>query len=129
MINPAAQLEAALKARARQGARRAAMLGVAFILLLAGAGFLTSAIWIAAAAAWSPLVASLILAMFCLVAGAMLYLQVMPPRRTARPVRRPPPPAYDEPPPPGAKPPYPPLAEAFLFGLDTAMRLRRARDR
>lgn len=129
MIKPAAQIEAALRARARDGARRFALLCVAVILLLVGAGFLTSAIWIAAAAAWSPLVASLILALFCLVAGAMLYLQVVPPRGRARPVRRPPPVALDETPPPGTKPPYPPLAEAFLFGLDTAMRLRRARDR
>lgn len=124
MFDPAAQIEAALKARARNGARRAAVMGVAILLLLTGAGFLTSAIWIAAAAAWSPLVASLLLSMFCLVAGAMIFLQVMPPQS----LRKPPPP-ISEPPPPVEKPPYPPLAEAFLFGLNTAMRLRRGRDR
>lgn len=79
MRNPAAQLEAALKARARNGARRAAVMGIAVLLLLTGAGFLISALWIATAATWSPLVASLLLSMVCLVAGAMIFLQVMPP--------------------------------------------------
>lgn len=124
MFDPAAQIEAAIKARARKGARRAAVMGVAVVLLLTGAGFMASAIWIAAAAAWSPLVASLLLSMFCLVAGAMIFLQVMPPQS----LRKPPPPV-SEPPPTVEKPPYPPLAEAFLFGLNTAMRLRRTRDR
>lgn len=124
MRNPAAQLEAALKARARNGARRAAVMGIAVLLLLTGAGFLISALWIATAATWSPLVASLLLSMVCLVAGAMIFLQVMPPQS----LRKPPPPVSD-PPPTVDKPPYPPLAEAFLFGLNTAMRLRRTRDR
>lgn len=123
MFDPAAQIEAAVKVRARKGARRAAVMGVAVVLLLTGAGFLTSAIWIAAAAEWSPLVASLLLAMVCLVAGAMVFLQTMP----SRSIRTPPPVA--EPPAPTDKSPYPALAEAFLFGLNTAMRLRRDRDR
>lgn len=123
MFDPAAQIEAVIKARARKGARRAAVMGVAVVLLLTGAGFLTSAIWIAAAAEWSPLVASLLLAMFCLVAGAMIFLQAMP----SRSLRKPPPVA--DPPPPTSKSPYPALADAFLFGLDTAIRLRRGRDR
>jgi hypothetical protein len=132
MRNPAAQLEAALKARARNGARHAAVMGIAVLLLLTGAGFLTSALWIAAAATWSPLVASLLLAMVCLVAGAMIFLQVIPPqslRKPASPQSSHQSETGTEPPPLGDKSPYPPLAEAFLFGLNTAIRLRRRRDR
>lgn len=121
MFDPAAQLEAAVTARARKGARRAGLLLVSGLLLAAGVGFLSAAIWIVVAAAWSPLVAALVLGVIYLGAGGIVLSLALPPRQVHEPVA-----AQDE---ALKKAPFPPLAEAFVFGLDTALRLRRGRAR
>lgn len=133
MFDPAAQIEAAVKARARQGARRAGLMILSGLLLATGLGFLTVAIWIVAAEAWSPQAAGLMLGVIYLGLGGIVaamasspsspssdhgaHQQDHPHHDAAQKARA------------GAANPYPPLAEAFVFGLDTALRLRRGRDR
>ncbi|MDX1820235.1 MAG: phage holin family protein [Paracoccaceae bacterium] len=130
MFDPAAQIEAAVKARARQGARRAGLMILSGLLLATGLGFLTVAIWIVAAEAWSPQAAGLMLGVIYLGLGGIVAAMASSPSSdhgahhqdhthhdAAQQARS------------GAANPYPPLAEAFVFGLDTALRLRRGRDR
>jgi hypothetical protein len=120
MFDPAAHLEAAVKARARKGARRAGLLLVSGLLLAIGMGFVSVAIWIVTAAAWSPLVAALLLGAIHLGAGGIVLYLALPSHEPAG--------SPSEAQPSGETAPFPPLAEAFVFGLDTALRLRRARD-
>jgi hypothetical protein len=122
MFGPAAQLEAAMTARARRGARHAALLTISAILLATGVAFLTAALWIVAAAAWSAGAAALLLAMIYLGLGGIVLALALSRRR------RVPPSVAATPPPQPAANPYAPMIEAFIFGLDTAIRLRRRRD-
>ncbi|MDD9705751.1 MAG: phage holin family protein [Paracoccaceae bacterium] len=126
MFDPAAQLEAAVTARARKGARRAGLLILSGLLLATGAGFLTVAIWIVASTAWSPQAAALMLGVIYLGLGGIVIAIASTPQRDQSHVT-------DQTAAHGVKSgtanPYPPLAEAFVFGLDTALRLRRGRDR
>ena len=128
MFDPAAQIEAAVKARARQGARRAGLMILSGLLLATGLGFLTVAIWIVAAEAWSPQAAGLMLGVIYLGLGGIVAAMASS-SQTDHGAHHPR--HHDERPQAatGAASPYPPLAEAFVFGLDTALRLRRGRDR
>lgn len=125
MFDPAAQLEAAVTARALKGARRAGLLLASGLLLATGVGFLSAAIWIVVADAWSPLVAALVLGVIYLGAGGIVLSLALPSRPD--PLSKQAQDAADQA--TAAAAPFPPLAEAFVFGLDTALRLRRARDR
>lgn len=122
---------ARLRMTAREAARRAAFGTAAAVLLLAGAGFLTAAAWIGLAAALGALKASLLVGLTLVAAGCILAALAF--ARAAPP----PPPEPGEPdealrdlltgagmrvPPKGEAPP---LVEAFIFGLVTALRLRR----
>ena len=120
MFDPAAHLEAAVKARARKGARRAGLLLTSGLLLAVGMGFVSAAIWMVTAAAWSPLVAALLLGAIYIGAGGIVLYLALPSQESAA--------SRSEAQPTDEVAPYPPLAEAFVFGLDTALRLRRARD-
>ena len=122
MADPAARIAAAVEARARSGARRVGLLILASLLLAVAAGFLSVAIWIVTATAWSPLVAALVLGGIYLGGGLLALVLSMPRRPVVAEAA-----AQAE---AAAKTaPFPPLAEAFVFGLDTALRLRRSRDR
>ena len=126
MFDPAAQLEAAVTARARKGARRAGLFAASALLLTTGLGFLTTAIWIVVADAWSPLVAAVALGLLYLGAGGIALSLALPSSDAEDGSRSAQAAANTE---PAKTAPFPPLAEAFVFGLDTALRLRRAGDR
>lgn len=125
MADPAARFAAAVEARARSGARRAGLLIVASLLLAVAAGFLSVAIWIVTATAWSPLVAALVLGGIYLGGGLLALVLSMPPRPSLAEQAK----AAAQTKAAAKTAPFPPLAEAFVFGLDTALRLRRSRDR
>lgn len=125
-------LGAGMAARVQQGVRRGGMLLAGIVLLIVAAGFITVAIWMLLVAAWSPLVAALVLGGMYLGFGVIMLAMAQPPRthdmlqdstrlqdgasashkRAQSPLA-------------GPAAPFPPLAEAFVFGLETALRLRR----
>ncbi|MFU8882604.1 MAG: phage holin family protein [Rhodobacterales bacterium] len=123
MSDLAGRLDAAITARAQQGARRAGLFAVSTLLVIVAIAFLTVALWLVIAEAQSAKVAALILGALYLTAGGVLRLLAKParPPHVATPHKDAAHPAA-----PHASP-YPALAEAFVFGLDTAMRLRRSR--
>lgn len=125
MNRTAGHIEAAVMARAQRGARRAALMIAGMILFLVAVGFFSSALWIVIDQYHSDMIASLALGGLYLVAGLILLLMARKPRLHRK--------AYMEQPAAGTPPrrpsPYPQIAEAFVFGMDTAMRLRRSRER
>ena len=120
MSDMAGRLEAAMAARARKGVRRAGLLLASALLFLVAVAFLTVALWIVTAAAYSAEIAALVIAGLYLAAGGVLLLMA---RSPGQPRVDPAETAV----PPGHSSPYPAMAEAFVFGLDTALRLRRSR--
>ncbi len=124
MNRTAGHIEAAVLARAQQGARRAGLMIVGIILFLVAVGFFSAALWIVIEQYHSDIAAALSLGGLYLVAGLILLLMARKPRprRTAHMDH----PAATAPRRPS---PYPQIAEAFVFGMDTAMRLRRSRER
>jgi hypothetical protein len=103
-------------------------MGASVLLLCVAAGFITVAIWMVTAATWSPLAAALILGLLYLGLGGLLLAFAL----TSGDPRAAEADAQDrtraQSPAAGPSAPFPPLAEAFVFGLDTALRLRRPRD-
>ncbi|MFN3936684.1 MAG: phage holin family protein [Gemmobacter sp.] len=117
---------AELKRAAGQTARQAAMAAAGGVLLAVGVAFLTVAIWIGLSDAFGPLVAALAIA--ALYAGAGLLVLWLGGRRQPAPAV----------PAPAARlrtaasqgtlfrpqGRFPPLVEAFLFGVSTYLTLR-----
>lgn len=115
-------LISALKYRSARAIRRALMLCVGGVLVAVGIGFLTSAAWIALEDAYSSLAAALIIAAFYLGVG-LIVMGIASSSGSrdgnapeATPLRDP-----AAPPRPGA---MPPLAEAFIIGLNAALAAR-----
>lgn len=108
-----------LMARLRLGVRHAGLLMLAILLIAVAAGFITVAIWMLVVAVWSPLAAALLLGALYLGLGLLCLALARPARLQAADPPRAQSPAA------GPAAPFPPLAEAFIFGLDTALRLRR----
>jgi hypothetical protein len=127
MQHAAVHLEAAVAARARKGARRIGLLLVSAALLATAAGFLTLAIWILLETAYSRQTAAVVLGVLYLGAGGLALYAALSSSRSEREARLAQ--AQAQAHPAGRNAPFPPLAEAFVFGLDTALRLRRSRDR
>jgi len=124
MSDPASRFQAAVTARAQQGARRFGLMAVSGVFFAIAAAFLTVAVWIVISDAQSSEVAALVIGGFYLVVGIIFRVMARSPK-PVKPVR--PAPAETDVPPPPRGSAYPPLTEAFVFGLDTALRLRRAR--
>lgn len=124
MTDPASRFQAAVAARAQQGARRFGLMAVSGVFFAIAAAFLTVAAWIVISDAQSPEVAALVIGGFYLLIGIVFRVMARNPKpvKPARPA-----PAEADVPPTAKGNPYPPLTEAFVFGLDTALRLRRAR--
>ncbi|MCD1627592.1 hypothetical protein K7H22_16430 [Seohaeicola saemankumensis] len=129
MQHAAAHLEAAVAARAREGVRRIGLLLVSAAFLATAAGFLTVAMWILLETTYSAQIAAVILGGLYLGAGGLALYAALSPSRSEREARLARAQAQAHAHPAGQKAPFPPLAEAFVFGLDTALRLRRSRDR
>jgi hypothetical protein len=129
MQRAAAHLEAAFAARARKGARRIGLLLVSAAFLATAAGFLTVAMWILLETTFSALIAAVVLGGLYLGAGGLTLYAATSPSRSEREARLAQAQAQAQAHPAGRDAPFPPLAEAFVFGLDTALRLRRSRDR
>lgn len=131
MQHAAAHLEAAVAARAREGVRRIGLLLVSAAFLATAAGFLTVAMWFLLETTYSAQIAAVILGGLYLGAGGLALYAALSPSRSEREARlaRAQAQAQAQAHPAGQKAPFPPLAEAFVFGLDTALRLRRSRDR
>jgi hypothetical protein len=127
MQRAAAHLETAVAARARKGARRIGLLLVSAAFLATAAGFLTVAMWILLETTFSALIAAVVLGGLYLGAGGLTLYAATSPSRSEREARLAQ--AQAQAHPAGRDAPFPPLAEAFVFGLDTALRLRRSRDR
>lgn len=125
MSDPASRFQAAVAARAQQGARRFGLMAVSGVFFAIAAAFLTVAVWIVISDAQSPEAAALVIGVFYLIIGIVFRVMARSPK-PVKPAR----PATDQPEGPPAPPrgsAYPPLTEAFVFGLDTALRLRRSR--
>jgi threonine/homoserine/homoserine lactone efflux protein len=124
MSDLAGRLDAAITARAQRGARRAGLMAASTLLVIVAIAFLTVALWIVIAEAQSAKAAALILGALYLTAGGVLRLMAKPsPPQPAPPPKQAAHPA-------SATSPYSAMAEAFVFGLETAIRLRRShRDR
>ena len=131
MPDPAAFFEAVVAARARKGARRIGLLLVSAALLATAAGFLTVAMWLVLEDAYSAEIAAVVLGTLYLGAGGLVLYAALSPSRTERDARlaQAQSQAQGEAGQSGRSAPFPPLAEAFVFGLDTALRLRRPRER
>ncbi len=123
MTDPASRFQAAVAARAQQGARRFGLMAVSGLFFAIAAAFLTVAAWIVIRDAYSAEVAASVIGLFYLIVGIVFHVMARRPK-PVRPVR---PAAAADVPPAGRGGAYPPLTEAFVFGLDTALRLRRAR--
>ncbi|MFD1911380.1 phage holin family protein [Halodurantibacterium flavum] len=129
MMIPSPQL---IKDRAARTAKQIFLSVMGALMALVGLGFLISALWIYLARLEGSLFASLAVGViFVLLAGILFLLGKLagrPPRVRATPRGN----AYYDPrvgadpyaPPRGE---YPPLLEAFIFGLNTASRMRRRR--
>ncbi len=122
MSDLAERLDAAITARAQQGARRAGLLAASSLLVIVAIAFLTVALWLVIAEAQSAKIAALILGALYLTAGGVLRLLAKPARQPHMAT-----PPNDTAHPAPHSSPYTALAEAFVFGLDTAIRLRRSR--
>lgn len=126
MWAPLLPTAAELKLSARSHARHSAYLVAGGVLVAVGAGFLTAAIWIALATAFNGLAAALIIAGTYLGMGLLLLgiaprpIPLAPPavrlRAAARKGQ-----IYQ---PTGS---FPPMAEAFLFGLAMAIQMKNKR--
>jgi hypothetical protein len=119
MQGPARHTGTGMMARLREGVRHAGLLVLAILMIAVAGGFITVAIWMLVAAAWSPLEAALVLAGLYLGLGLLCLVLARPARPHPKASPRAQSPAA------GPAAPFPPLTEAFLFGLETAMRLRR----
>lgn len=108
---------AALQRTMREIARRLALQGAAAVLLLAGLGFLTAALWLYLSQLRDALFASVTVGAG-FVGVALLLLMA------ARPRRRAPAPAEDPEPEPRGVHGLTPLLDAFLFGLEVALKQR-----
>lgn len=125
MKGTAGQIEAAVMARAQEGARRLGFIITSGIFFLIAAGFFTAAAWIAIEDATNALIAALYLGGFYLLTGIVLVLVARTPKGRKRPKSEPLPEDLRTP----RRSPYPQMAEAFVVGMDTAARLRRSRER
>lgn len=125
MKGTAGQIEAAVMARAQEGARRLGFIITSGIFFLIAAGFFTAAAWIAIEDATNALIAALYLGGFYLLTGIVLVLVARTPKGRKRPKSEPLPEDLRTP----RRSPYPQMAEAFVAGMDTAARLRRSRER
>lgn len=124
MADPASRFQAAVAARAQEGARRFGLMAVSGAFFAIAAAFLTVAAWIVISDAQSAQLAALVIGVFYLITGVVFRVMARSPK-PVQPVR--PATAATDTPPKGRGAAYPPLAEAFVFGLDTALRLRRSR--
>ncbi|PVA11213.1 hypothetical protein DC366_05510 [Pelagivirga sediminicola] len=115
----------ALKYRSARAIRRALMCGVGGLMVAIGIGFLTAAGWILLEQVYSAAVAALVLAgIYAGIGLIILGMAASSARRErfspeAAPLREP-----AKPPQPGA---MPPLAEAFIIGLNAALAARGRR--
>ncbi|SIT80216.1 phage holin family protein [Pontibaca methylaminivorans] len=109
-----------------QAARRSALGAVAAIAFLVGLAFLTAAAWIAMAEAASTLAAALLIGFAYLALGAILIAaaSAMGSRHHTPHV-----PEHDRP--PSYAPPsgMPPLAQAFLYGMEAGSAAKRRERR
>jgi len=118
----------ALNRAAARMARMSALLAGAGLMLMAGLAFLTAAGWLFLASLRDPLFASLIVGLiYCgggliLLAIAVSGARSAPGNKTAEEFRTAAHEGSLDPPSTGE---FPPLLEAFIFGLNTALRLRR----
>ncbi|MFC7705278.1 phage holin family protein [Plastorhodobacter daqingensis] len=134
MMIPSPQL---VKDAAARAARQAALSAAGMVAALVGAGFLTSALWIFIARWEDSLMASLAVGVLFIIVAAILLAMG---KKAGKPRRGPEfhsarhDPLYEarmassgaSAPPRGE---YPPLLEAFLFGLNTAAKVRGRRSR
>lgn len=109
-----------------RAARRSALGAVAVVAFLVGLAFLTVAAWIAMTAAASALAAALLIGFAYLALGAILVAvaSAMGSRRHA-----PHAPEHDRPPPYAPPSGMPPLAQAFLYGMEAGSAARRRERR
>jgi len=114
-----------LKQTAKQTAQKTALSTGAVIAFLAGAGFLTSAIWISLAGVYDPLTASLIVGAGYVGIGLVLIAIASSigngtshSHDASEPLR-----VAGNPAPPESN--LPPLAQAFMFGLDAGFKADR----
>lgn len=125
MKGTAGQIEAAVMARAQEGARRLGFIIISGIFFLIAAGFLTAAAWIAIEDATNALIAALYLGGFYLLSGIVLVVVARKPKGPKQQTPEPRPEDHRA----ARSSPYPQMAEAFVAGMDTAARLRRSRER
>lgn len=115
-------LISAVKHRSARAIRRALICGLGGIFLAVGLGFLTSAAWILLEDAYSALSAALILAaLYAGIGLIMLGIVASSRSRDAHDSRTAPLRDPTTPPQPGT---IPPLAEAFIIGLNAALAAR-----
>ncbi|WP_113912467.1 phage holin family protein [Roseovarius dicentrarchi] len=115
-------LVSAIKDRSARAVRRALIIVVGGIFIAIGVGFLTSAAWITLEDVYSSIAASLIIAGVYLGIGLIaLGVASSSGKQDAEPAPRTPLNDPATPPQPGA---LPPLAEAFIIGLNAAYAAR-----